>query len=160
MPTFDIVSKLDKAEVINAVDQAKRELANRFDFKGTNSSFDLQEFVVTIKTESEFQLQQMLDILKPKLVNRGIDVLCMDLSDPEINLSQAVQRVTLKQGIEQSLAKEISKKLKAAKLKVDSQIQGDKLRVQGKKRDDLQAAIALLREAELKLPLQFENFRD
>ncbi len=160
MPTFDIVSKLDKHEVINAVDQARRELSNRFDFKGTNSSFELNEFVITIKTESEFQLQQMLDILKPKLVNRGIDVLCMELSDPEINLSQAVQHATLKQGIEQPMAKEIGKKLKAAKLKVDSQIQGDKLRVQGKKRDDLQAAIALLKSEEWEMPLQFENFRD
>lgn len=160
MPTFDIVSKLDKHEVINAVDQASRELGNRFDFKGTNSSFELNEYVVTLKTESEFQLAQMLDILKPKLVNRGIDVLCMEVSDPEVNIAQAVQHVTLKQGIEQPMSKEIGKKLKAAKIKVDCQIQGEKLRVQGKKRDDLQAAIALLKAEEFEMPLQFENFRD
>jgi len=160
MPSFDVVSKLDKHEVINAVDQASRELSNRFDFKGTNSSFELNEYVVTLKTESEFQLSQMLDILKPKLVNRGIDVLCMDVSDPEVNVSQAIQHVTLKQGIEQAMSKDINKRLKAAKLKVDSQIQGDKLRVQGKKRDDLQAAIAMLKAEEFEMPLQFENFRD
>jgi len=160
MPSFDIVSKLDKHEVINAVDQASRELGNRFDFKGTNSSFELNEYVVTLKTESEFQLAQMLDILKPKLVNRSIDVLCMEISDPEVNIAQAVQHVTLKQGIEQPMAKDIGKKLKAAKIKVDSQIQGEKLRVQGKKRDDLQAAIAFLKAEEFEMPLQFENFRD
>lgn len=160
MPTFDIVSKLDGHEVRNAVDQASRDLGNRFDFKGVKASFELNDFIVTLRTESDFQLRQMLDILKPKLAARGIDVRCMEEGDPEINLASATQKITLRHGIDQATAKDIVKRIKDAKLKVNAQIEGDKLRVQGKKRDDLQTAIALLRQAELDLPLQFENFRD
>ncbi|MCB1629093.1 MAG: YajQ family cyclic di-GMP-binding protein [Xanthomonadales bacterium] len=160
MPTFDIVSKLDGHEVSNAIDQANRELGNRFDFKGVDARFELAESIVTLRTQSDFQLRQMIDILKPRLAARGIDIRCMEEGDPEINLATATQKITLKQGIDQPTAKDIIKRIKDAKLKVNAQIEGDKLRVQGKKRDDLQAAIALLREAELKLPLQFENFRD
>lgn len=160
MPSFDIVSKLDLHELTNAVDQANRELANRFDFKGTGAVYEREETVVTMKAQAEFQLKQMLDILKQRLASRQIDIRCMEVDDPETNLASAKQKVTLKQGIEQPLAKEIVKKIKDAKLKVDAQIQGDKLRVTGKKRDDLQTAIALLRAADLKMPLQYENFRD
>ena len=160
MPSFDIVSKLDLHELTNAVDQANRELTNRFDFKGTGAVYEREETVVTLKAQAEFQLKQMLDILKQRLASRQIDIRCMEVDDAETNLASAKQKVTLKQGIEQPLAKEIVKKIKDAKLKVEAQIQGDKLRVTGKKRDDLQTAIALLRAADLKMPLQYENFRD
>jgi len=161
MPSFDLVSKLDLQELTNAVDQANRELNNRFDFKGTDAQFErTEESVVTLKAQAEFQLKQMLDILKQRLASRHIDIRCAEIADPEINLASARQKVTLKQGIEQPLAKDIIKRIKDAKLKVETQIQGDKLRISGKKKDDLQGAIALLRGAELKMPLQFENFRD
>jgi len=160
MPSFDIVSKLDLHELTNAVDQANRELTNRFDFKGTGAVYERDDTVVTMKAQAEFQLKQMLDILKQRLASRHIDIRCAEIADPEINLASARQKVTLKQGIEQPLAKDIIKRIKDAKLKVETQIQGDKLRISGKKKDDLQGAIALLRGAELKMPLQFENFRD
>ena len=161
MPSFDVVSKLDLHELTNAVDQANRELANRFDFKGTDAVFErTAETVVTLKAQAEFQLKQMLDILKQRLASRHIDIRCAEIADPELHLGSAKQKVTLKQGIDQPLAKDIVKRIKDAKLKVEAQIQGDKLRVSGKKKDDLQGAIALLRGADLKMPLQFENFRD
>ncbi|HZP67037.1 MAG TPA: YajQ family cyclic di-GMP-binding protein [Rudaea sp.] len=160
MPSFDIVSKLDLHELTNAIDQANRELANRFDFKGTGATFEREETVVTLKAQAEFQLKQMLDILKQRLASRHIDIRCAEIADPELALGSARQKVTLKQGIEQPLAKDIVKRIKDAKIKAEAQIQGDKLRVSGKKKDDLQAVIALLRAADLKMPLQFENFRD
>jgi hypothetical protein len=162
MPSFDIVSKLDLHELTNALDQANRELTSRFDFKGTGAEFERsEETVVTLKAQAEFQLKQMLDILKQRLASRHIDIRCAEIADPEINLASARQKVTLKQGIDQSTAKDIVKRIKDAKLKVETQIQGDKLRINGKKRDDLQTAIALLRAAaDIKLPLQYENFRD
>ena len=161
MPSFDIVSKLDLHELTNAVDQAGRELSNRFDFKGTGAAFEREgETVVILKAQAEFQLKQMLDILKQRLAARHIDIRCAEVADPEVNLGGARQTVTLRQGIDQTLAKDIVRRIKDAKLKVDTQIQGDKLRVAGKKKDDLQHAIALLRAADLKMPLQYENFRD
>jgi len=162
MPSFDVVSKLDLHELTNALDQANRELANRFDFKGTDAQFERsEETVVTLKAQAEFQLKQMLDILKQRLANRHIDIRCAEIADPEINLASARQKVTLKQGIDQPSAKDIVKRIKDAKLKVEVQIQCDKMRVTAKKRDDLQTAIALLRAAaDIKLPLQYENFRD
>jgi uncharacterized protein YajQ (UPF0234 family) len=161
MPSFDVVSKLDLHELTNALDQANRELANRFDFKGSDALFERsEETVVTLKAPAEFQLKQMLEILKQRLASRHIDIRCAEIADPEVNLATARQKVTLKQGIEQTLAKDIVKRVKDAKLKVEVQIQGDKLRIVGKKRDDLQTAIALLRGADIKMPLQYENFRD
>ena len=161
MPSFDIVSEVDKHELTNAVDQANRELSNRFDFKGTNAKFELDGFVITQRAPSDFQLKQMLEILRQRLASRSIDVRCLDEGKPEVNLAEARQKITVKQGIEQPVAKKIIATLKAAKLKVDAQIQGEKVRVNGKKRDDLQAAIALLRgNEEIELPLQFDNFRD
>ncbi|MEP6940886.1 MAG: YajQ family cyclic di-GMP-binding protein [Rudaea sp.] len=161
MPSFDIVSKLDLHELTNAIDQANRELTSRFDFKGSGAEYERsEETVVTLKAQAEFQLKQMLDILKQRLASRQIDIRCAEIADPETNLASAKQKVTLKQGIEQPLAKDIIKRIKDAKIKVEVQIQGDKLRVTGKKRDDLQGAIALLRAAEFKMPLQYENFRD
>lgn len=160
MPSFDVISEVDKHELTNAVDQANRELTTRFDFKGSNASFTLDDFVITQSAPSEFQLQQMMDILRSRLVARKIDARALDAAEPETNLAGSRQKITVKQGIEQPLAKKLVAELKAAKLKVEAQINGDKLRVSGKKRDDLQQAMALLRKAEVELPLQFDNFRD
>lgn len=160
MPSFDIVSEVDSHELTNAVDIANRELKNRFDFRNVDASFTLDGFVVTLQAPSDFQVQQMLDILKARLIARGIDARCMDIGEPEVNLATAKQKVTLKSGIEQKTAKKIAAALKEAKIKVDSQINGEKLKVMGKKRDDLQEAIALLKSKDFELPLQFENFRD
>ena len=160
MPSFDIVSEVDKHELANAVDQANRELSNRFDFKGTDAAFALDERVITSTAPSDFQLKQMQDILRARLTARGIDVRCLDAAEPEINLATARQKTTVRQGIEQPVAKKIVAAIKAAKLKVEAQINGEKLRVTGKKRDDLQTAIALLRKSEFDVPLQFDNFRD
>jgi uncharacterized protein YajQ (UPF0234 family) len=160
MPSFDVVSEVDKHELTNAVDQANRELATRFDFKGTPAKFELNEFVVTQHATTAFQLKQMLDILRGRMSARGIDVRCLDAADAIENLGGARQLVTVKQGIEQPIAKQLVAAIKAAKLKVDTQIQGEKLRITGKKRDDLQSAIALLKATEVEQPLQFDNFRD
>ncbi len=160
MPSFDIVSEINKHELTNALDTANRELSNRFDFKGSDAKFELDGFVVTQRAPSDFQLKQMLDILRARLIARGIDVRCLDVAEPEVNLAGARQKVTIKQGIEQKIAKQIVATLKDAKIKVEAQINGDKLRVSGKKRDDLQDAMALLKKTELELPLQFDNFRD
>lgn len=160
MPSFDIVSEVDTHELTNAVDQANRELTTRFDFKGVEAQFELEDSVIKQSAPSDFQVQQMTEILRQRLAARKIDVKCLEFGDMETNLAGARQSVTVKQGIERELAKKIQATLKEAKLKVDSQINGDKLRVNGKKRDDLQAAMALLRGTEFELPLQFENFRD
>ena len=152
MPTFDVVSEVDKHELTNAIDQANRELATRFDFKGTDAKFELEGFVVTQVASSAFQLKQMLDILRGRLSARGIDVRCLDVADPLENLGGARQKVTIKQGIEQPVAKKLIAAIKNAKLKVESQINGDKLRISGKKRDDLQTAIALLKKTDVDLP--------
>jgi uncharacterized protein YajQ (UPF0234 family) len=160
MPTFDVVSEVDKHELSNAVDQASRELATRFDFKGSDAKFELDGFVVTQSASSVFQLNQMLDILRGRLSARGIDVRCLDVAPPLENLGGARQKITIKQGIEQAISKKLIAALKADKLKVEAQINGEKLRISGKKRDDLQAAIALLKKTDVELPLQFENFRD
>ena len=160
MPSFDIVSEVDTHELTNAVDQASRELTTRFDFKGVDAKFELEDQVISQSAPSDFQLQQMTDILRGRLVARGIDARCLEFGDIETNLAGARQKITVKQGIERELAKKIQSTLKDAKLKVDSQINGEKLRVNGKKRDDLQAAMALLRATEYERPLQFDNFRD
>ncbi|GAB3793071.1 YajQ family cyclic di-GMP-binding protein [Dyella agri] len=160
MPSFDVVSEVDKHELTNAVDQANRELTSRFDFKGTDAKFELDSFVITQSAPSDFQLQQMLDILRGRLISRKIDVRALDIGEVETNLAGARQKITVKQGIEQPVAKKLVATLKEAKLKVEAQINGDKLRVTGKKRDDLQAAMAVLRKADVELPLQFDNLRD
>ena len=160
MPSFDIVSEVDTHELTNAVDQANRELSTRFDFKGVEASFVLDDKVISQSAPSEFQLQQMTDILRARLIARKIDARCLEFGDIETNLAGARQKVTVKQGIERDLAKKLQGAMKDAKLKVDTQINGDKLRVTGKKRDDLQAAMALLRAGNYELPLQFDNFRD
>lgn len=160
MPSFDVVSEVDLHEARNAVDQASREVGTRFDFKGTNSSLALADDTITLQSESEFQLKQMQDILEAKLVKRGIDIGCLEISDPVITGKQARQQVKLRQGIDAPMARKIVKMIKDSKMKVQAAIQGDKVRITGKKRDDLQQAIAQLREMKLELPLQYENFRD
>jgi len=160
MPSFDVVSEVDKHELTNAVDTANRELATRFDFKGSDARFELADSVVTQFAPSDFQLKQMLDILRGRLVTRGIDIRCLDIAEPEVNIAEARQKVTIKQGIEQKLAKKIVASIKEAKLKVEAQINGDKLRITGKKRDDLQEAIQALKEADFGMPLQFVNYRE
>lgn len=160
MPSFDVVSEVDKHELTNAVDQAKRELGNRFDFKGVDASYELDGYTITQSAPSVFQLNQMLDILRGRLAARGIDVRSLDAQTPDENVAGARQTIVVRQGIEQAQSKALISALKAAKLKVQAQITGDKLRVTGKKRDDLQAAIALLRETDVDIPLQFQNFRD
>ena len=160
MPSFDVVSKVDAHELKNAVDQASRELDKRYDLRGSGARFELHDFVITQFAQSEFQLGQLLDILRLRLGARGIDARCLELGEVQINLAEARRAITVKQGIEQPIAKKLIAKLKEAKLKVDGQIADDKLRVTGKKRDDLQTAIALLRKNAVELPLQFENFRD
>ena len=160
MPSFDVVSEVDEHELNNAVDQASREIGNRFDFKGVNANFELKDSVITLTSDSAFQLKQMLDVLHHKLAARKIDIGSLEASEPVTSLSKATQLVTVKQGIETAIAKKIVKMIKDKKLKVQAAIQGEKLRVTGKKRDDLQAVMAFLRESDIKLPLQFDNFRD
>jgi cyclic-di-GMP-binding protein len=161
MPSFDVVSEVDKHELTNAVDQAQRELGNRFDFRNVDARFSLEgSEAIAINAPSEFQLQQMRDILDARLVARGIDKRVVEPGDVETNVAGARQKLAIRQGIEQKIAKQIIGEIKAAKLKVETQINGEKLRISGKKRDDLQTAIALLRKSEVEVPLQFENFRD
>lgn len=160
MPSFDTVSELDLQEVRNAVDQSNREIGTRFDFKGVKADFSLGADDIALRAEQEFQLQQMFDILRQKLAKRKIDLGVLDPDDPVTTLNAARQRVGLKQGIDSDTAKRMVKTLKASKLKVQAQIQGDQVRVTGKKRDDLQQAIATLRETDWGRPLQFINFRD
>ncbi|MET0091414.1 MAG: YajQ family cyclic di-GMP-binding protein [Candidatus Thiodiazotropha sp.] len=160
MPSFDIVSEVDLQEVRNAVDQANREIGTRFDFKGVDAHFDQTDNEITLRAEQEFQLNQMMDILRQKLVKRSVDIAAMDIRDVQTSLNAARQTVIIKQGIETETAKKMIKDIKTSKIKVQSQIQGDQVRVTGKKRDDLQQVIALLRQADYGLPLQYQNFRD
>ena len=160
MPSFDVVSELNAHELTNAVDQANRELSQRFDFKDTGAVYELLEHTVTMKAQVDFQLRQMLDILKLRLSKRGIDLAYLDVKDPQITLATAQQEVLFKQGIDQETGKKISRLIKDSKLKVTAALQGDKVRVTGKSRDDLQAAMQLLRTSKVEVPLQFNNFRD
>lgn len=160
MPSFDIVSEIDMHEVTNAVDQAKRELGNRWDFKNVDADFELDEKGITLSAEQEFQLEQMMDMLRMAFAKRNIDSRALAEGDETKSGKQIKQHLKLQQGIETDTARKIVKKIKDAKLKVQASIQGDKVRVTGKKRDDLQEVIAMLRESDLDLPLQFNNFRD
>jgi uncharacterized protein YajQ (UPF0234 family) len=160
MPSFDVVSEVDSHELSNAVDQASREVGTRFDFKGTDSSFELEGNAIKMKSGSEFQLQQMYDILCNKLVKRGIDLVALEKGEPVLQVKTATQTITVREGIQADDARKLVKLIKDKKMKVQAAIQGDQLRVTGKKRDDLQEVIALLREADIGLPLQYKNFRD
>jgi len=160
MPSFDVVSEVNHHELNNGIDQANREVTTRFDFKGTNSSFELAELVITMNTESEFQLQQMYDVLCNKLVKRSIDIACLEKGEPVIHARTATQTIKVNEGIDTAVAKNMIKMIKQSKIKVQTAIQGEQLRVTGKKRDELQAVIALLKDANLDIPLQYKNFRD
>jgi uncharacterized protein YajQ (UPF0234 family) len=160
MPSFDVVSEVDAHELTNAVDQANREIGNRFDFKGSDAKIERSERELTLVADAEFRIKQMQDILRGKLVKRGIDIACLEEKDIETSLNQARQTIVVRQGIDKELAKKIVKKVKDSKIKVQAAIQGEQVRITGKKRDDLQETIAMLKEADLGLPLQFTNFRD
>ena len=160
MPSFDVVSNFDAHEVSNAVNQANHEVNTRFDFKGTGSKFELEGQLVTLTTQSDFQLKQMLDMLRQKLAKRGVDIGCIKEEKPEVTSSQAQQKVILRKGIDMPLAKDLVKTIKGSKLKVQVAVQGDKLRVNSKKRDNLQSIIGLLKNMDIDLPLQYENFRN
>jgi uncharacterized protein YajQ (UPF0234 family) len=160
MPSFDIVSEVNLHEVTNAVDQATREVSQRFDFKGTNAKFELKDTVVTLSAQADFQLKQMLEILRLKLSKRGIDVACLKVDEPVTTGQTAKQVVTLRQGIDTELGKKIQRLIKDSKLKVQAALQDQQVRVTGKSRDDLQTAIAMVKKGGFDLPLQFTNFRD
>ncbi|MCE0461959.1 MULTISPECIES: YajQ family cyclic di-GMP-binding protein [Pseudomonas] len=161
MPSFDVVSELDKHEVTNAVENAVKELDRRYDLKGKGSfEFKDKELTVNLTAEAEFQLEAMIDILKLALVKRKIDVQCLEVKDAYASGKVMKQEAVLKEGIDKELAKKIVAHIKDAKLKVQAAIQGEQVRVTGKKRDDLQEAIAALRGKEFGMPLQFNNFRD
>jgi len=160
MPSFDVVSEVDFHEVTNAVDQANRELTTRFDFRGVEATFERSDDTITMTADADIQLQQMLDILQNKLHRRGIDIACLDIADATKLGKQVKQKVGIKQGLDKDTSRKIVKLIKEKKLKVQAAVQGEKVRVTGKKRDDLQQTIAVLKAAELELPLQYDNFRD
>jgi hypothetical protein len=161
MPSFDIVSEVDKQEVKNAVEQANKEVSTRFDFKGTDARVEQAEYVLTVFADNEFQLDQAQEVLNGKLIKRGIDIKCLDVGKVEKITGNKVKRsVTVKTGVEIELAKKIVKEIKDSKLKVQASIQGETVRVTGAKRDLLQEAIALVRKQIADFPLQFQNFRD
>ncbi|TRX76308.1 YajQ family cyclic di-GMP-binding protein [Pseudomonas mangiferae] len=159
MPSFDVVSELDKHEVTNAIDNAMKELERRYDLRG-KGTFEFKEKTVTLTADADFQLEQMVEILRLSLVKRKIDPRCLELKDSYASGKVVKQEALLREGIDKELAKKIVALIKDAKLKVQAAIQGEQVRVTGKKRDDLQEAIALLRGQELEMPLQYINFRD
>jgi len=161
MPSFDVVSEIDKHELTNAVDQANREIGNRFDFRGTDAKVEQSDKVLILHGESDFQLDQIQDILRLKLVKRGIEVNCLEVKDSVGNGKMRKQDIVVREGIDSDLSRKIVKLIKASKSKVQAAIQGDSVRVTGKKRDDLQGVMALLKgNDEIDMPLQFNNFRD
>ena len=161
MPSFDIVSQVDRQEVKNAVEQANKEVTNRFDFKGSDARVELAELVLTVFADDEFKLGQVMDVLRARMTKRSIDIRCIELGAPEKISGDKVKRpVTLKVGVPQDKGRQIQKLLKDAKLKVAASIQGDAVRVSGAKKDELQAAMQLVRKSVTDLPLQFKNFRD
>jgi uncharacterized protein YajQ (UPF0234 family) len=161
VPSFDIVSQVDRQEVKNAVEQANKEVANRFDFKGSDARVEIAELVLTVFADDEFKLGQVLDVLRGRMTKRNIDVRSIELGTLEKISGDKVKRpVTVKVGVPQDKGKQIQKLLKDSKLKVSASIQGDAVRVSGAKKDDLQAALQLVRKSVADLPLQFINFRD
>jgi cyclic-di-GMP-binding protein len=161
MPSFDIVSRTDLAEVDNAVQGAAREIATRFDFKGSNCSFERTDRTLTLKADDDYKLKQMQELLRGYMVRRKLEVSALEFGKPERASGNAVRQVvTVKQGIERELAQRIVKEIKGTKMKVQAAIQGDELRISGKKRDDLQKAIDLIKGLKIDQPLQYVNFRD
>lgn len=161
MPSFDVVSEVDKPELNNALDQANREITTRYDFKGSDARVEYKDNNITVFADNEFQVQQADEILRLKLAKRGIDLACLKAQEiEEIGGGKARQIIAVQEGIEQDLARKMVKQIKASKIKVQASIQGNQLRISGKKRDELQQIIALLKSGEYQLPLQFNNFRD
>lgn len=161
MPSFDIVSEINEVELRHAVENALREMGTRFDFRGVESSIELKDLTVTLKSESDFQVRQLEDLFRNHCTKRGVSAAGVDMEDKPVHIGKTYSlSMTFKQGIDQPTAKDIVKLIKDSKAKVQTSIQGDKVRVTGKKRDDLQEAIALLKKSDIELPLQFENFRD
>ena len=162
MPSFDIVSEVDKQEIRNAVDQVNKEVANRFDFKGSDARVEQAEFVLTVFADDDFKLDQVQEVLNGKLVKRGIDIRCLDIAEKSEKVSgnKVKREVKVRNGIESEQAKKIVKLIKDSKLKVQASIQGDAVRVQGAKRDELQAAIAHITKAITDFPIKYGNFRD
>ena len=160
MPSFDVVSEVDFHEVTNAVDQANREIQTRFDFRGVDAKFERKEDVVRITAEADIQLDQMIDILRAKLVKRSIDPRVIDIGDQEHVGKLLHKNIKIQEGIESLLAKKVVKMIKDKKMKVQAAIQGEKVRVTGKKRDDLQQVMSMLKEEEIDTPVQYKNFRD
>lgn len=160
MPSFDIVSEINLEEVRNATDNANREVSTRYDFRNVEASFEWNSPIVTLKGEGDYQVKQMVDILRNQLVKRKVDPEAMQISDPEFSGKKCSQKVSFKEGIEQADAKKVVKLIKDSKLKVQAAIQGEQVRVTGKKRDDLQAVMQLVRESDIGIPVQFNNFRD
>jgi cyclic-di-GMP-binding protein len=160
MPSFDIVSEVNMHELTNALDQANREVTTRYDFKGSDSKYEITDGVITMFSDSDFQLHQMLDILQSKMIKRGIDIKFLEPGKILESGKGSRQDITVKQGLAQDVAKKMVKMIKDTKMKVQAAIQGEKLRVTGKKRDDLQDVIALFKKSDLDVPLQYENFRD
>ena len=160
MPSFDVVSEVDMHELRNAVDQANKEVGTRYDFKGCDCSFELNDDVMTLKAEGEFQIKQMRDVLRSKMVARKVDTGALDIQDIEGQLKNTRQRILLKQGLDSDAGRKVTKLIKAGKFKVTTQMQDKQVRVTGKKRDDLQQVMAMLRGEDIGAPLQFTNFRD
>lgn len=162
MPSFDIVSEVDKTEVKNAVEQTNKEVGTRFDFKGSDARVEQAELVLTVHADNEFQLSQVQDILNGKFAKRGVDIRCLDISEKieKVSGNKVKRACTVKVGVETELAKKIVRLLKDSKMKVQASIQGETVRVSGAKRDDLQAAIALVKKSISDFPLQYQNFRD
>jgi len=160
MPSFDVVSEVDHHELTNAVDQMNREITNRYDFKGSNARVELKDQVMNLEADNEFQIKQMHDIIYKKLASRGIDTACLDQGKIEERGMRAYQTITVREGVDKELARKIVKMIKDTKMKVQAAIQGEQVRVTGKKRDDLQSVIEMLKGADIDLPLQFNNFRD
>ena len=160
MPSFDVVSEIDHHELKNALDQANREIGTRYDFKGSGAKIEQSGNDLTLEAESEFQVKQMLPIMKEKMSKRGIDVDCLEFADIVEMNKRARQQVKIREGLDKDLARKMVRLVKDSKLKVQVAIQGEQLRVSGKKRDDLQQVMQILRDAGLGIPLQFNNFRD
>lgn len=160
MPSFDVVSEVDKHELTNAVDQTNREVGNRFDFKGTDSKVEQAAGVLNVESQSDFQIKQIVDMLHQKMVKRGIDIRSLKEGDVELRGSRAYLAITVNEGIDSELARKIVKMVKERKMKVQAAIQGEQVRITGKKRDALQQVISMLKESNIEQPMQFNNFRD
>lgn len=160
MPSFDVVSEVNEPELRNAVDQVKREIGTRFDLKGTSASVDLNGLKIELTGDSEFHLEQIFDIFRLKLAKRGVDIACLDPGEPVKSGMSMRLEINVRQGIDQDLAKRIQRIVKDSKLKVQASLQGEQIRITGKKRDDLQSVITILRGQTFDRPLQYNNFRD